>query len=60
MEAWRLKMEPWRSKDPWTQIRITVVRSEIRMRIPDQHFSAKSDPDPYSDEMLDPDPQPWS
>jgi hypothetical protein len=34
MEAWRLKMEHWRlCRLWWSQIRITLMRSRIRVRI---------------------------
>jgi hypothetical protein len=40
MEAWRIKMEPGRSVvDQWSQIRITLMRSKIRIRI---HINVKS------------------
>jgi hypothetical protein len=31
--AYGLKMEPWRSVDQWSQIRITLMRSRIRILI---------------------------
>jgi hypothetical protein len=33
IEASRLKMEPWRVIDQWSLIRITLMRSKIRIRI---------------------------
>ncbi len=31
--AWRLKMEPWGSKDQWSQNRITLIRRRIPIQI---------------------------
>jgi hypothetical protein len=34
IEAWRLKMEPWRDSkvDQWSQICITTIRSRIQIQ----------------------------
>jgi hypothetical protein len=33
MKAWRLKMKSWWSKDHWSQIPITLMRSMIRIHM---------------------------
>jgi hypothetical protein len=52
MEAWRLKMEPWRV------CRQVVADSHhfVEEQDPDPHQSEKSDQDPQLSEKLDPDP----
>jgi hypothetical protein len=47
------KWSPGGSIGPWSQIRITLMRSRIRIRV---RIKVKSWIDPYVSEKLDPDP----